>query len=109
MKDSYHNASRYFKCFCDRCQDPSELGSHLSTLKCPKCESDSGFMMQQNPTQEDSPWRCNIHNFVYTKQNVDSFVSDLRAHFFKTVRVHFKLSQKSLIQVLLLGYELLNC
>jgi len=77
----------YFKCFCDRCRDPSELGSHLSTLRCPKCgdrgDNESGFMMQQNPTQEDSPWKCNIHNFIYTKQNVDSLVSDLRAHFFQ--------------------------
>lgn len=38
--------SKYFDCTCARCSDPSELGTHLSTLKCHKC--DNGVVMSTN-------------------------------------------------------------
>merc|ERR1712117_497790 len=79
----------YFKCSCDRCSDPTELGSHLSTVLCPKCDHVSvtgdqvtGVMTQTNPLQEDSPWKCSLHNFEYSRSNIDSMLSDLKDYFF---------------------------
>ena len=76
----------YFQCSCERCRDPTELGSHLSSLVCPKC--DQGIMTQLEPLKENSPWKCSIHSFTYTKQNVDNMVSDLKGHFISKVRVY---------------------
>lgn len=39
--------SKFFNCECQRCADPTELGTHLSTLKCNKC--DNGVILSTNP------------------------------------------------------------
>ncbi|CAH2267761.1 jg15178 [Pararge aegeria aegeria] len=39
--------SKFFSCECARCADPTELGTHLSTLKCSKC--DNGVILATNP------------------------------------------------------------
>jgi hypothetical protein len=31
--------SKYFMCACSRCADPTELGTHMSSLKCNKCDN----------------------------------------------------------------------
>ena len=104
--------SRYFNCLCKRCEDPTELGTHLSSLLCPKCDQTlkvsngicvkdiptngcasgnlsssglQGIMTQVDPLEDDSPWKCQIHNFVYTKENVDKLVTDLKRHFLEVV------------------------
>ena len=48
--------TKYFDCSCARCADPSELGSHFSTLVCrdPGC---GGYMLCQDPLQT-SHWEC---------------------------------------------------
>lgn len=38
---------KYFECKCARCTDPTELGTHLGTLKCTKC--DNGIIISTNP------------------------------------------------------------
>ena len=108
--------SRYFNCLCKRCGDPTELGSHLSSLLCPKCDQTlpvkkgilvkdnlangcvsgdlstnelRGIMTQVDPLQDDSPWKCPIHNFVYTRSNVDKLVTDLKRHFLEVVGFFF--------------------
>ena len=68
----------YFSCGCARCRDPTELGSHLSSLVCPKCDL---AMTQAEPLDPDSPWRCPRHTFTFSAQHVASLVTDLREHF----------------------------
>ena len=48
--------SKYFDCSCVRCADPSELGSHFSTLVCPSTDC-GGYMLCQDPLQS-SHWEC---------------------------------------------------
>ena len=50
-------ATKYFACCCERCADPTELGSHLGTLKCP-CEK--GLVTPSDPLKPDSDWSCNV-------------------------------------------------
>lgn len=47
---------KYFECTCKRCGDPTELGSHLSTLRCTKCQ---GNILNTDPLSEDTDWKCN--------------------------------------------------
>ncbi|KAK2574936.1 hypothetical protein KPH14_008703 [Odynerus spinipes] len=48
-------ATKYFSCSCERCADPTELGSHLSTLRCP---CDGGFVLPKNPLDFETEWSC---------------------------------------------------
>ncbi|XP_059088067.1 SET domain-containing protein SmydA-8-like [Tigriopus californicus] len=48
--------TKHFECECTRCADPSELGTHLSTLKCPKCPV--GNFMPEDPLDSTSDWSC---------------------------------------------------
>ncbi|XP_034834542.1 SET domain-containing protein SmydA-8 [Maniola hyperantus] len=48
--------SKFFSCDCRRCADPTELGTHLSTLKCTKC--DNGVILSSNPLDNDASWSC---------------------------------------------------
>jgi hypothetical protein len=49
--------TKYFDCCCARCSDPTELGSHLSTLLCrvPAC---GGYSLARAPLEGSSPWTC---------------------------------------------------
>jgi len=93
----------YFKCLCERCKDPTELGSHLSSLMCPKCPE---ILTQSDPLEDDSPWKCPVHNFVYSQQNVDDLVTDLKAHFISTV---IKANLDFFVKELFTGKRWCNC
>ena len=38
---------KYFSCRCKRCLDPTEIGTHFSSLKCQKC--DNGVIVSSDP------------------------------------------------------------
>ena len=46
----------YFDCECRRCCDPTELGSHLSSLRCDQCSH--GLLLPAHPRAHNSPWSC---------------------------------------------------
>lgn len=48
-------STKYFSCSCERCADPTELGTHLSTLKCPV---DGGFLLPKDPLDFETEWSC---------------------------------------------------
>lgn len=49
------NESKFFWCTCERCKDPTELGTHASTLLCPKCSN--GFILSTEPLNQDADWK----------------------------------------------------
>ncbi|XP_043272143.1 SET domain-containing protein SmydA-8-like isoform X2 [Venturia canescens] len=49
--------TKYFSCRCDRCTDPTELGSHLGTLK---CLCGSGLVLPNNPLDNETEWTCTV-------------------------------------------------
>ncbi|ODM93637.1 RNA-binding protein 42 [Orchesella cincta] len=46
----------YRPCACDRCTDPTELGTYISAIKCKICED--GYCLQRDPLVQDSCWEC---------------------------------------------------
>ena len=47
--------NKFFLCNCERCLDPTELGSHTSSLRCaPPCD---GAVLPKDPVAE-SGWAC---------------------------------------------------
>ncbi|KAJ6640179.1 SET domain-containing protein SmydA-8, isoform A [Pseudolycoriella hygida] len=49
---------KYFTCQCARCIDPTELGTHFSSIKCKKC--DDGYVVSTDPLDESASWKCMV-------------------------------------------------
>lgn len=47
---------KHFACACPRCSDPTELGTHMSSLKCNKC--DNGIVLPLDSLDPESTWKC---------------------------------------------------
>ncbi|XP_055638361.1 SET domain-containing protein SmydA-8-like [Toxorhynchites rutilus septentrionalis] len=52
---------KYFSCRCARCLDPTELGTHFSSLKCQKC--DNGLIESLDPLNDEADWKCTHCDF----------------------------------------------
>ncbi|KAG0718448.1 SET domain-containing protein SmydA-8, isoform A [Chionoecetes opilio] len=48
--------SKYFMCTCRRCADPTELGTHFTSLRCRSCAD--GFLLSAAPLDELADWLC---------------------------------------------------
>uniref|UniRef100_A0A1W7R8A5 Putative histone tail methylase n=1 Tax=Aedes albopictus TaxID=7160 RepID=A0A1W7R8A5_AEDAL len=64
---------KYFVCTCSRCEDPTELGTHLSSVKCTGC--DDGLCSYY--AKEDK-WLCNKCTKELEKTYVNNVLSDAR-------------------------------
>jgi len=55
--------TKYFICSCPRCVDPTELGTMFSSIRCPQCTADTGYLVPNTPGHADllevqADWRC---------------------------------------------------
>lgn len=52
--------TKYFECRCDRCKDPTEMGTHLSAMRCLGSESTpcGGTQLPVDPLDNDTEWAC---------------------------------------------------
>ncbi|XP_065075125.1 SET domain-containing protein SmydA-8 [Ochlerotatus camptorhynchus] len=50
--------SKHFMCGCERCRDPTELGTYLGALKCVRENCPQGRMVSLNPLKVSSVWQC---------------------------------------------------
>lgn len=68
--------AKYFSCSCERCKDPTELGTNFSTLRCVGTEEGpcNGFQLPTNPTQPDNEWACNKCPVTISNEHV-SFIT----------------------------------
>lgn len=46
-RQAHLKGGKYFTCHCERCVDPTELGTHFSSLKCNKCST--GLITSTDP------------------------------------------------------------
>lgn len=56
MRQNHLALTKLFTCSCERCLDPSELGTHLSSIQCRKCKDHKGFLIP--PKSISNPWIC---------------------------------------------------
>ncbi|XP_066587688.1 uncharacterized protein [Prorops nasuta] len=68
---------KYFACACTRCSDPTELGTHMSTLKCNKC--DNGVVLPLDSLDPESTWKCTICEFSTSGQAVKKVFQIIQA------------------------------
>jgi len=50
QRQKHLKQGKFFSCKCDRCLDPTELGTHFSSLKCGQCAE--GYQVPREPTGE---------------------------------------------------------
>jgi len=67
---------KFFLCQCERCKDPTELGTFLSALSCPLCRRDhsGSVLLNQNPLDAASPWTCTLCNQSQPAKYVEDMV-----------------------------------
>jgi len=75
--------SKHFDCCCRRCSDPSELGTHLSSLSCPKCarfgapETD---VVSVDPLDDSAPWMCPTCGVTVPVERVYTIMDEIGTH-----------------------------
>ncbi|XP_057655664.1 SET domain-containing protein SmydA-8-like [Diorhabda carinulata] len=72
--------TKYFKCTCKRCQDPTELGTYLSALKCiagKDDESCGGWQLPITPTYTNGAWMCSKCKIKLPEQDIVKFINHL--------------------------------
>ena len=76
----YLHESKYFDCVCQRCSDPTELGTYFSAVKCAVCPQ--GYLLMENPTSaEGSSWKCDKCQRVIPEGFVEEAVSRIQANY----------------------------
>ena len=51
--------SKFYFCQCERCKDPTELGTYTYGIYCPDCPGQQGILLSENPLDSRSDWICN--------------------------------------------------
>ncbi|XP_037800021.1 SET domain-containing protein SmydA-8-like [Penaeus monodon] len=59
--------TRLLTCTCKRCQDPTELNTFFSALKCRRC---GGTVLPEKPLDDASPWLCRECSHQMTTEEV---------------------------------------
>jgi hypothetical protein len=67
---------KFFQCLCNRCKDPTELGTCFSALKCGKCID--GHVLPLEPLNLSSPWKCDSCSFNSSSQNIEHLLSAIQ-------------------------------
>ncbi len=56
----FEQITKFNLCRCERCRDPTELGSFTSGVYCTKCPvSKKGILLSENPLERNADWVCN--------------------------------------------------
>lgn len=48
-RQEHLRAGKFFTCHCDRCLDPTELGTDFSSIRCRKCNQPEAMIVSTNP------------------------------------------------------------
>ncbi|XP_053679551.1 SET domain-containing protein SmydA-8-like [Anopheles nili] len=72
-RQTHLRKGKYFTCTCIRCNDPTELGTHLSSLKCTKCDDGLCIFHQETPK-----WECNLCSHLLSKEYVNQVMCEAR-------------------------------
>nr|CAD7419272.1 unnamed protein product [Timema cristinae] len=72
-------ATKYFSCRCQRCADPTELGTYISAMKCLGASSEGtpcgGIQLPLSPLEEDSDWKCDRCPITLSSSQVNDLVT----------------------------------
>ena len=75
-------AKWFFDCLCERCLDPTECDSYLSSLLCTRpapvpAKTCGGCVLSQDPTSGEADWLCHTCGHVYSSQHVLDIINQI--------------------------------
>ena len=65
----------FFECTCERCRDPTELGTFLDGVRCLRCGE--GVLLARAPLEFESDWICDKCEAVCPREKVKNVVKKL--------------------------------
>ncbi|XP_046969712.1 SET domain-containing protein SmydA-8 [Vanessa cardui] len=71
--------TKYFSCKCQRCTDPTELGTYLSAMKCfgdDKGPCD-GVHLPEDPLDEETEWACSKCPIKVNNSQINMLISQM--------------------------------
>ncbi|KAH8374231.1 hypothetical protein KR200_004683 [Drosophila serrata] len=77
QRQNHLRQGKYFVCQCDRCLDPTELGTHFSSLKCGQCAE--GYQVPWQPTDSDTSWNCSTCGAITSNPEVQAMLQSLQS------------------------------
>ncbi|XP_015588255.1 protein msta [Cephus cinctus] len=78
IRREYLLQGKHFACACARCSDPTELGTHMSSLKCNKC--DNGLVLPLDSLDPECMWKCTHCEFSTSGQAVRKVFEIIHNH-----------------------------
>lgn len=71
--------NKYFTCKCDRCIDPTEIGTNFSAMKCigDIGKSCGGTLLPKNPIDITSEWFCDRCDVSITNEKIEIILSNI--------------------------------
>lgn len=71
---------KYFRCQCPRCLDPTELGTHFSSLACTSCHSTTAKSAAGLLTFDTAAgmWQCNVCSLLCSDRTVQQRLAEAR-------------------------------
>ncbi|XP_066261852.1 SET domain-containing protein SmydA-8-like [Euwallacea similis] len=72
--------TKYFSCKCKRCEDPTEMGTYLSGLRCIGTQEDEacgGIQLPIDPLDDNTEWACNKCDVKLTNQEVSYLINQI--------------------------------
>ncbi|XP_032672669.1 uncharacterized protein LOC116844767 [Odontomachus brunneus] len=77
LRREHLQEGKHFACACPRCSDPTELGTHMSSLRCNKC--DNGVVLPLDSLDPASSWKCTNCEFSTNGQAVRKVLRIIQA------------------------------
>lgn len=79
MRQDHLLTNKYFVCKCDRCVDPTELGTNFSAMKCigDIGKSCGGTLLPKNPIDIMSEWFCDRCDVSITNEQIEIILSNI--------------------------------
>ncbi|XP_045774597.1 SET domain-containing protein SmydA-8 [Maniola jurtina] len=71
--------TKYFTCKCQRCSDPTELGTYLSAMKCFGDDKGScdGIHLPEDPLDEETDWACSKCTVKVNNSQINMLISQM--------------------------------
>lgn len=79
LRQQHLKDMKYFSCTCQRCKDPTELGTNFSTLRCIGTDENpcNGFQLPCDPLSKKTEWACNKCEIRVENAQVDYIVGKM--------------------------------
>lgn len=71
--------TKYFACRCERCADPTELGTYVSAMKCLGDDNNlcDGIHLPEDPLDDETDWACGKCGVKVNNSQVNMIISQM--------------------------------